>query len=106
MSVCGDAELVTIGSGLSPRKELAIKTTLSEHQENARSRRDGTRLAEYSRMRAVPWSPDGTDGALDIQLEMERPAETVPRDPGEVLVENKVARTCFRRADFEEWLSQ
>ena len=25
----------------------------------------------------------------------------VPRDPGEVLMENKVARTYLRRADFE-----
>ena len=27
----------------------------------------------------------------------------VPRDPGEVLMENKVARTHFRRADFKQW---
>ena len=27
----------------------------------------------------------------------------VPRDPGEVLMENKVARTYLRRADFERW---
>ena len=27
----------------------------------------------------------------------------VPRPPGEVLVENKVARTYLRRADFERW---
>ena len=34
---------------------------------------------------------------------MERPAEMVPRDPGDVLMENKVARTNLRRADFEQW---
>ena len=34
---------------------------------------------------------------------MERPAEMVPGAPGEVLMENKVARTCLRRADFEQW---
>ena len=39
----------------------------------------------------------------DIQVGMERRAEMVPRDPGEVLMENKVARTNFRRADFEQW---
>ena len=37
--------------------------------------------------------PDGSDNAFDIQVGMERPAEIVPRDPGEVLNENKVART-------------
>ena len=54
-------------------------------------------------IRAVPWSPDGRDNAFDIQVEMERPAEMVPRDPREVLMENKVARTYLRRADFEQW---
>ena len=54
-------------------------------------------------MRAVPWSPDGSDTAFDIQVEMARPAEVVPRAPGEVLMENTVARTCLRRADFEHW---
>ena len=49
-------------------------------------------------IRAVPWSPDGSDNAFDIQVEMERPAEMVPRDPREVLMENKVARTYLRRA--------
>ena len=27
----------------------------------------------------------------------------MPRDPGEVLMENKVARTYLRRSDFEQW---
>ena len=34
-------------------------------------------------MRAVPWSPDGSDNAFDIQVGMERSAEMVPRSPGE-----------------------
>ena len=29
-------------------------------------------------MRAVPWPPDGSDNAFDIQVEMERPTEMVP----------------------------
>ena len=29
-------------------------------------------------MRAVPWSPDGSDNAFDIPVGMERPAEMVP----------------------------
>ena len=33
-------------------------------------------------MRAVPWSPDNSDHAFDIQVGMERPAEVVPRSPG------------------------
>ena len=56
-------------------------------------------------MRAVPWSPDGSDNAFDIQVEMERPTEVVPRAPGEVLMENKVSMTYLRRADFERWVS-
>ena len=54
-------------------------------------------------MRAVPWSPDGSDNAFDIQGELERPMEMMPRAPGEVLMENKVARTYPRGADFEQW---
>ena len=40
-------------------------------------------------MRAVPFSPGGSDIAFDIQVGMERPAEMVPRSPGEVLMETK-----------------
>ena len=47
--------------------------------------------------------PDSSDNAFDIQVGEERPAEMVHRDPGEVLMENKVARTYHRRADFEQW---
>ena len=54
-------------------------------------------------MRATPWSPDGSDNAFDIRVEMERPAERVPRAPGDVLMENQTARTYLRRADFEQW---
>ena len=42
-------------------------------------------------IRALPWSPDGSDNAFDIQVGMERPAEMV-------LMENKVARTNLPRA--------
>ena len=54
-------------------------------------------------MRAVPWSPDGSDNALEIQVGMEVPAEMVPRPLDEVLMENKVGRTYIRRADFDQW---
>ena len=54
-------------------------------------------------MRATPWSPDDGDNAFDIQVGMERPVEMMPRAPGEVLMESKVARTYLRRADFEQW---
>ena len=56
-------------------------------------------------MRAVPWSPDGSDNAFGIQVGMERPADMVLRSPGEVLLENNAARTHLRRADFEQWVS-
>ena len=80
---------------------LAIKT----RAENVR------RILELERwdadkilgMRAVARSPDGSDNAFHIQVGMERPAEMMPRSPEEVLMENKVARTDFRRADFEQW---
>ena len=52
-------------------------------------------------IRAVPWSPDGSDNAFDIQVGMERPAKMVRLLSGEVLMVNKVPRTYFRRADFE-----
>ena len=54
-------------------------------------------------MRTVPLSLDGSDIAFDIQVGMVRPAEMVPRSPGEVLMENKVARKYLRRADFDHW---
>ena len=54
-------------------------------------------------MRAAPWSPDGSDNAFDIQVGMERPAEMVPRPPTEHLMEDQVAETYLRRADFDQW---
>ena len=80
---------------------LAIKTRSANIRRVPESERwDADRILE---MRAVPWSPDGSDNACDIQHGMERPAEMVPRPPGEVLMEIKVARTYLRRADFEQW---
>ena len=35
---------------------------------------------------------------------MERPAVMVPRSLGEVLMENKIARTYFRAADLKQWV--
>ena len=52
-------------------------------------------------IRAVPWSPDGSDNAFDIQVGMESSVEMGRLLSGEVLMVNKVARTYFRRADFE-----
>ena len=46
-------------------------------------------------MRATPWSPDGSDNAFDIRVGMERPAEMVPRDPGEVLMETDLDLSCL-----------
>ena len=70
---------------------MAIKTRSANIRRIPESERwDADRILGT---RAVPWSPDGSDNAFDIQVEMERPAEMVPRDPGEVLMENKVART-------------
>ena len=80
---------------------MAIKTRSANIRRIPESERwDADRILG---MRAVPWSPDGSDSAFDIQVGMERPAEMVPRDPGEVLMENKVGRTYLRRADFERW---
>ena len=41
---------------------------------------------------------------FDFQVGVERPAEMVPPLSGEVLMENKVAKTYFRRADFGQWV--
>ena len=80
---------------------LAIKTRSGNNRRVPESERwDAGRILE---MRATPWSPDGSDNAFDIQVGMERAAEVVPRSNGEVLMENKVARTYLRRADIERW---
>ena len=54
-------------------------------------------------MRAVQCSPDGSDNAPDIQVGMERPAEMMLALQAKFLMENKVARTYLRRADFDQW---
>ena len=83
---------------------LAIKTRSANIRRMPESERwDADRILG---IRAVPWSPDGSDNAFDIQVGMERPSEMVPRDPGEMLMENKVAMTYLRRADFGRWGSQ
>ena len=80
---------------------LAIKTRAANVRRIPDSKgRDADRILG---IRAVPWSPDGSDTASDIQVGMERPAEMVPRSLGEVLMENNVARTFLRRAHFERW---
>ena len=72
---------------------LAIKTRSANIRRVPESERwDADSILQ---VRATPWSPDGSDNAFDIEVE--------PRAPGEVLMENKVARTCLRRADFEQW---
>ena len=77
---------------------LAIKTRAANVRRIPGSERwDADRTLG---MRAVPWSPDGSDNASDVQLGMERPAEMVPRPPGEGLMGIKVARTNLSRADF------
>ena len=97
-SVCWHAELFVRGSGCV-RAGTGDQDKVGEHQESARVGEDTGRILE---MRATPWSPDGSDNAFDIQVGMERLVEMVPRDPGEVLIENKVARTYLRRADIEQ----
>ena len=95
--VCWHAELVVRGS----EQGLAIKTRSANIRRVPESERWDADSILW--VRATPWSPDGSDNAFDIQVGMVRPAEMVPRDPGEVLMENKVARTYLRRADFEQW---
>ena len=70
---------------------LAIKTRSANIRRVPESERwDADSILQ---MRATPWSPDGSDNAFDIQVGTERPAEMMPRPLGEVLMENKVART-------------
>ena len=66
----------------------AIKTRSANIRGIAESERcDADRILG---IRAVPWSPDGSYNAFDIQVGMERPAEMVRLARGEVLVENEV----------------
>ena len=82
------------------KQGLAIKTRSANIRKVPESERwDADSIHQ---MRVTPCSPDGSENAFDIQVGMERSAEMVPRDPGEVLMENKVARTYLRRADFEQ----
>ena len=99
-SVCGDAELVVRSSDCH-RARGGDQDTLSEHQKNPRVGEMGRGQDTWNTSRSVV--PDGSDNAFDIQVGMERPAEMMPRAPGDVLMENKVARTYLLRADFEEW---
>ena len=79
----------------------AVKTHAANVRKIPESERwDADRILT---MRAVQWSPDGSDKAFDIQVGMERLAEVVPRSPREVLTESKVARTHLLRPDFERW---
>ena len=56
---------------------MAIKTRAANVRRIPETERwDSDRILG---MRAVPWSPDGSDNAFDIQVGMERPADMVPR---------------------------
>ena len=68
----------------------AIKTRAANVRKNPESERwDADRIFG---MRAVPWSPDGSDNAFDIQVGMVRLAEMVPRPPGEVSMEKNTKK--------------
>ena len=57
---------------------MAIKTRSANRRIPESERWDADRILG---IRAVPWSPDGSDNAFDIQVGMERPAEMVPPRP-------------------------
>ena len=62
---------------------LAIKTRAANVRKIPEPERlDADRILG---IRAVPWSPDGSESAFDIQVGMERPGASLP---GEVLMEN------------------
>ena len=84
---------------VATEQRMAIKTRSGNIRRIPESERWDT--DKILKIRAVPLSPDGSDNAFDTQVGMERPAEMMARAPGDVLMENKVARTCLRRADFE-----
>ena len=74
---------------------LAIKTRSANIRRVPEPERcDGGRILE---MRATPWSPDGSD---NVFRHPSRNGET--RGNG-ALETQEVARTYFRRADFEQW---
>ena len=101
-SVCWHAELIVRGSGCHRAGDLAIKTRSANIRRVPESERwdagQDTRRCEPLRGPRMAVTMRSTS-----QVGMERPAEMMPRDPGEVLMENKVAVTYLRRADFERW---
>ena len=83
------------------KQGLAIRTRAANVRRiPERERWDADRILG---IRAVPWSQDGSAHAFHIQIGTERPAEMVSGSPGEELTENKLARTYFRRADYQHW---
>ena len=85
---------------LSPSKERRSRLA-RQTSGGSRSRRDGTRT-EY--LEYEPFRGARMVVTMHSTFKSEwRPAEMVPRDAGEVLMENKVARTYLRRADLEHW---
>ena len=99
-SVCGDAELVIRGSGRH-RARNGDQDTLNEHQENPRvgEMGRGQSYSEYELFHG-PWMSVTMHSTF--KSEWRDPRGWLPRDPGEVLMENRVARTHFRRADFKQ----
>ena len=92
-SVRWNAQFVVRGSGCRHRARNGNQDTHSQHQKNPR-------VGEMGRGR----SNSGYEPSLgpQIQVGVERPAEMVPRLPRDVLLENGVARTYLRGADFEQ----
>ena len=86
-SIRWNAELV-VGSSGCHRAGVGDQNTCGERQDSSWvGNMESDRILG---MRAVPWLPDGSDTTFDTQAGM------VPRSPGEVLMETKVARTYFR----------
>ena len=101
-SIRWTAELV-IGSGGCHPSSMGWRSRHAKRMSKESPASERWDVDQTLGMRAVPWSPECSNNAFDMQVGMERPAEVVPRFLREVLMENKVARTYLRRADFERW---
>ena len=100
-SVCWHAELVVRGGGCHRARAGDRDTRAANVRRCPESEKwDADRMLG---LRAAPWSPDGSENTFDIRVGMER--RWCLGSPGEVLMENKVARTYLRRAGFERWAS-
>ena len=90
-SIHWNAELV-IGISGCHRAKVGDQDTCGERLDNS----GVGKMIISSNTRTVPWSPDGSDNAIDIQVGTERLVEMVPRPDGEQSGEDVLSQSRLR----------